>query len=77
MLQCHIDENKMICNFCEDCDAWLKLLEFRLGLDYCYYYRPRSDAPYHPTRWLIYYIRDKIYMEICGVGKGRTIDWSR
>ena len=66
----------MIRNFCEKCEAWLKLLEFRLQLDDFYYYRPRSDAPYQPTRWLIYYIRDKIYMEIFGVGKGRTIDSS-
>ena len=66
----------MIRNFYEKCEAWLKLLEFRLQLDDCYYYRPRSDAPYQPTRWLIYYIRDKIYMEIFGVGKGRTIDSS-
>lgn len=53
----------------------MKLLEFRLELDGCYYYRPKTDACYQHTRWLIYYLRDKSFMEIYGVRKG--IDWSR
>ena len=74
-LHCHVDENKMICDFCENCEACMKLLEFRLELDGCYYYRPKTDACYQHTRWLIYYLRDKSFMEIYGLRKG--IDWSR
>ena len=65
----------MICNFCDNCEDCMKLLEFRLELSDCYYYKPRTDAPYHPTRQLVYYLQGKINMEIIVVRKGRTIDW--
>ena len=51
----------------------MKTLEFRLELDDYYYFNPRKDAPYQPTRWLVYFLRDKIYREIFAVRKGRTI----
>ena len=50
----------------------MKTLEFRLELDDYYYFNPRKDAPYQLTRWLVYFLRDKIYMEIFAVRKGRN-----
>lgn len=75
LLHCHVNENKLDSNFCENCEACMKLLEFRLKLDDCYYYKPRTDAGFQPTRWLVYYLRDQIYMEISAVRKGKSIDW--
>lgn len=75
LLHCHVNENKLVSNFCENCEAFMKLLEFRLKLDDCYYYKPRTDAAFQPTRLLVYYLRDKIYMEISAVRKGKSIGW--
>ena len=49
LICCHALENKEICNYCDNCEAWMKFLEFRLELKTAYFYSPRTDALYQPT----------------------------
>lgn len=45
-LCCQIKENKDSCGFCKSCEVCMQLLEFRLELNNCYYYKLRTDAPF-------------------------------
>ena len=73
IFSCQVNEKRDICGFCKNCEACMKLLEFRLELQDVYYYNGRTDALFQPTRWIVYFLRDKERIAIVDVRKSRSI----
>ena len=78
-LSCKINENRKIYGFCEECETCARIQHIRMCLDGAYYFKPRKDAPFQPTRWKVYFLvihsLKKFKVEIARTREGTTINW--
>ena len=51
LLNCYIEENRLICDISQNCYMCRRLDEIREILDCAYFFRKRQDSPYQPYCW--------------------------
>ena len=54
-LSCKVNENRKVCEFYEKYETCAQIQHIRMCLDDAYYFKPRKDAPFQPTRWKAYF----------------------